>query len=150
MEFYSLRDYINENKEKISKIKSSYLTLLQELTVAPNILDESFISLIENIYKMGIIVIGVSDETIVCTGTIIIEPKIIHGGNSVGHIEDIVVLSSWRGKGLGSALIDHLKLYAFNNNCYKVILDCNERLENFYQQSGFSKYGIQMKISKTI
>ena len=32
------------------------------------------------------------------SGTIIIEPKIIRGGKSVAHIENIIVSSEWRGK----------------------------------------------------
>jgi glucosamine-phosphate N-acetyltransferase len=146
MEFHSLSDYVKRNPSRVSEIKTNYLKLLRELTDAPDISDETFLSVIENIGKMGFTIIGVEEEIIVCTGTIIVEPKIIHGGKCAGHIEDIVVLPSWRGKGLGVALIDHLKMYAINNNCYKVILDCNENLDNFYAQCGFVKSGIQMKI----
>ena len=34
-----------------------------------------------------------------------VEHKFIHGGRSVGHIEDIVVDSSTRGSGLGKLMI---------------------------------------------
>ena len=38
-------------------------------------------------------------------GTLMVEHKFIHGGRSVGHIEDIVVDSSTRGSGLGKLMI---------------------------------------------
>jgi glucosamine-phosphate N-acetyltransferase len=144
VEFYCLRDYVLDNP--ISVVKYNYLFLINELTDAPNMNNSDFLLAIENIHTIGRIIIGVSEGKIVCSGTIIIEPKIIHGGKSVGHIEDIVVLQSWRSKGIGSILIERLKTYGFDRNCYKIILDCNENLESFYSKNGLSKKGIQMAI----
>ena len=42
---------------------------------------------------------------IIASGTIIIEPKIIRGGQNVGHIEDIVVKNNFRGKGISKAIL---------------------------------------------
>jgi glucosamine-phosphate N-acetyltransferase len=144
IEFHCLLDYVREHPH--IDVKKGYLQLLRELTVAPDISNADFISAIEKIHKMGKIIIGVSDDEIICSGTILLEPKIIHGGKYVGHIEDIVVLSSWRGKGLGEAIIDHLKVYGSIHDCYKIILDCDENLERFYDKSGFSKKGLQMSL----
>jgi hypothetical protein len=33
---------------------------------------------------------------------------------------------------------------AKKEKCYKIILDCDENLENFYKKSGLEKKGIQM------
>lgn len=148
VEFHYLDDYILEHSENIEEIKSKYLELMQDLTDAPDVSTYMFTSTIKNIHKMGRIIIGISDNIIVCSGTIIIEPKIIHGCKSAGHIEDIVVTRSWRGKGLGKSLIDHLCTYGFNHDCYKIILDCNDKLEVFYEKSGFSKKGLQMSLYK--
>ena len=119
MEFHLLIDYLERNPNRVSEIKANYLNLLRELTDAPDISDDTFVSAVNNIHKTGFTIIGVAEESIVCTGTIIIEPKIIHGGKSAGHIEDIVVLPSWRGKGLGTALIDHLKMIIQSQKNYK-------------------------------
>lgn len=148
VEFHCLHDYILEHSENIDEIKSNYLELMQDLTHAPDVSTYMFTSTIENIHKMGRIIIGISDNLIVCSGTIIIEPKIIHGCKAAGHIEDIVVMQSWRGKDLGQTLIDNLSTYGFNNDCYKIILDCNDNLEVFYNKSGFSKKGLQMSLYK--
>ena len=81
---------------------------------------------------------------IVGSGTIIFEPKIIRNGKSVGHIEDIVVDEKCRSMGISKRIMEQLFVFANENNCYKVILDCNPRLSNFYEKLGFEKHGIQM------
>ena len=80
-------------------------------------------------------VVGISDDKIVCYGSVIIEYK-IRGGRS-GHIEDIVVDQSYRGKGYGDALITHLTNYCKTAGCYKVILDCYEETVAFYNKLHF-------------
>ena len=146
VEFFELSSYIKEHN--LSHIKNKYLSLLRELTDTPDISDKDFSKYVNEIHKIGKIYIGIDNDIIICSGTIIIEPKIIHGGKCVGHIEDIVVLSSWRKKGLGYAMVQHLKEYGFNNNCYKIILDCKDNLETFYKTCDFNKTGIQMAVYK--
>lgn len=151
MEFVFFDEYVlkclNET-EKITKIKDEYLSLLSELTVVSNITNDEFLSAIFKICGMGKIIIGLLDETIICSGTIIIEPKIIRGCKSVGHIEDIVVIETHRGQGIAQELLAKLKDYGFKNDCYKIILDCDENLEEVYNKSGFEYKGIQMGIYK--
>jgi glucosamine-phosphate N-acetyltransferase len=72
------------------------------------------------------------------------EPKIIRNGKSVGHIEDIVVDEKCRSMGISKRIIEKLFSFANEHNCYKVILDCNPRLSDFYEKLGFEKHGIQM------
>jgi glucosamine-phosphate N-acetyltransferase len=144
MKFVNLYDVVLKNFENISEIKRHYLLLLGELTTVSDLTNEEFFKNIKEINSMGQIVVGIEDETIVCSGTIIIEPKIIHGGRPACHVEDIVVLEKWRNKGIAKELLEHLREIAIDKNCYKIILDCNEDLVSFYEKSGFSKKGIQM------
>jgi glucosamine-phosphate N-acetyltransferase len=146
MKFVNLYDLVLKKFENISEIKRHYLLLLGELTTVSDMTNEQFYKHIQEINSMGQIIVGIEyeSETIVCSGTIIIEPKIIHGGRPAGHIEDIVVLEKWRNKGIAKDLLKQLKEIAISKNCYKIILDCNERLVSFYEKSGFSKKGIQM------
>ena len=81
---------------------------------------------------------------IVASGTIIIEPKIIHGCKNVGHIEDIVVKPSYRGFNISQNILDLLKIEAREKDCYKVILDCDKEVQRVYITSGFEEKGIQM------
>lgn len=76
--------------------------------------------------------------------TCIIEQKIIHNGGLVLHIEDFVVKKENRKTHVGNCLIDYVTEYAKKNNCYKVILDCNNKLEKYYESYGFEKKGTYM------
>ena len=58
-------------------------------------------------------------------------------GRSVGHVEDVVVHDSTRGKGFGRLLLLHLSALARAMGCYKVILNCAEKNRGFYEKCGF-------------
>jgi glucosamine-phosphate N-acetyltransferase len=107
-----------------------------------------FIEKINQIYQFGIIYVGIkyleNNLTIVGTGTIIIEPKLIRATKSVGHIEEIVVHPKFRGIGISSQIINLLKDYAITKDCYKIILSCEENLSKVYEKCGFKQKGIQM------
>ena len=69
--------------------------------------------------------------------TLLIEQKLIHGGQCVAHIEDLVVDLEYRKLGIGKQLIDFCKTYANQNNCYKIILDCADETRKFYEKNKF-------------
>jgi hypothetical protein len=146
-------DFYFNNHLGISKlyIKTHYLKLLGELTSVPDLDDKLFEDNLSKIDRMGKIIVGyVSNSTnpnqieFVGSGTVIIEPKIIRGGKSVAHIEDIVVSSTWRGKKISQSILNQLKDFAMNSNCYKVILDCAESVSGVYKLNGFEIKGLQM------
>lgn len=144
MEWTPLYFYVLKNIRHLHKIKTEYLELLRELTEAPDIPDSLFLMQVLDIHRMGDIIVGIEDGHLVCSGTIIVEPKIIRCGRPVGHIEDIVVLPGSRGKGLARKLLTELKEHGVKQGCYKLILDCHEGLEGFYSKLGFEKKGAQM------
>ena len=43
-------------------------------------------------------------------------------------------------------MINHLTNVAKENGCYKVILDCDESNEKFYEKLGYQRKNIQMAI----
>ena len=136
----------------IEIIKEKYLALLRQLTETPDISTHLFANNIKKISETGSIIVCYienplsRDFNIIGSGTIIIEPKLIRGGKCVGHIEDIVASSEYRGKGIGKDLIGLLQEEGREKNCYKIILDCVEDLEEFYCKNGFKKKGIQMAL----
>ena len=101
-------------------------------------------SLIERLPKNHNIFFYLENNKIVGAITLIIEQKIIHSGGKVGHIEDFVVLDEYRNKGIGSLLYNYVKILCEQNKCYKMILDCNELIENYYIKKGFVKKGSYM------
>ena len=88
-------------------------------------------------------VVGLIDNKIVAYGSVVVENKI--RGEVAGHIEDIVVDSSVRGKMIGVALIKKLIEVAKNKNCYRITLFCKESLINFYSRNGFEVNNVVMK-----
>lgn len=152
LKFIKLCDLIKRYSENIEIIKMKYLDLLSQLTQVSIYSDQQFISLVNNIFKMGSIIVcylfnPLSPEfDIVASGTIIIEPKIIRGGKSVGHIEDIVTSSSYRGKGLGQDILELLIQEGRENNCYKIILNCTDNLKGYYEKVDFKESGMQMAL----
>lgn len=148
IDFFS---YINEHFEQMTKLKNQYIDLLSELTICEDMNNNLFYEKLQKINSMGLIIIAYKYESInscqieiVGSGTIIIEPKIIRGGKSVGHIEDIVVKKTYRGKKISQTILNELKEYAQKCNCYKVILDCDESVCPVYKSNGFEIKGIQM------
>jgi len=101
-------------------------------------------SLIERLPNNHNIYFYLINNKIVGGITLIIEEKIIHNGGKVGHIEDFVVLDSYRKQGIGNLLINYVKNLCIQNKCYKIILDCDEALENYYIKKGFTKKGSYM------
>ena len=87
------------------------------------------------------------DNKLIGMITIIIEQKLIHGGSSVAHIEDLVILPEYRGAGIGKELLEFAKSFAKNYNCYKIILDCDKKLIPFYEKNEFEEKGVQMRIN---
>ena len=87
------------------------LNLLSELTIISLMDTNIFLEKITLIHQMGCIIISyinspdLEEFIIIASGTIIIEPKIIRGGQNVGHIEDIVVKNNFRGKGISKAIL---------------------------------------------
>lgn len=85
---------------------------------------------------------------VIAAGTLLIEKKFIRNCGSCGHIEDIVVDSSQRGKNLGKILLKSLMELAEELGCYKVILDCEEGKVQFYEKCGLKEKGRQMAFYK--
>lgn len=85
------------------------------------------------------------EHQIIGTATLIIEQKFIHNGGKIGHIEDVAVRKGFEGKGIGKEIIIKLISLAKEDGCYKVILDCDERIMKFYEKIGFKKKSIMMR-----
>ncbi|MFY7728214.1 MAG: GNAT family N-acetyltransferase [Flavobacterium sp.] len=149
VQFTQLFDLLDANIHQVKQIQHQYMALLSELTTVNALTTNVFLRCIERINEMGTIIVGVIKEEnipfrIVATGTLIVEPKLIHGGRCVGHIEDVVVASDMRRQGVGQKLLNILKCIARENGCYKVILDCDDHLCPVYEKNGLQRRGIQM------
>ncbi len=83
--------------------------------------------------------VAIIGDRIVGSTSMIVEPKFIHNGGNVAHIEDVVVSKEHQGKGIGEKIMNSLLELAKNNNCYKTILDCSDEVKPFYEKIGFKR-----------
>lgn len=101
----------------------------------------NFINSLNDNHKIFVLY-DVEADHVIGSGTLLIEPKIIHNMSRVGHIEDIVIDTKYRGIGLGKFLVQFLTRFAKARGCYKIILNCADHNINFYEKSGFIRKGL--------
>ncbi|PSK39316.1 hypothetical protein C7M61_001925 [Candidozyma pseudohaemuli] len=131
-----------------AKDHAQYTETLKVLTKVGDISPEQFQDVVytwekySDMYHPRVIVD--ENDTVVATGMLVVEQKIIHECGKVGHIEDIAVSKSQQGNRLGDFLISLLTAIAKEMGCYKVILDCLPENVGFYEKCGYLPVGIEM------
>ena len=128
---------IRELEEK--DFKNGFLTTLDVLRETSNMSEGKALEIFEKI-KLNpghIIIIAEIEGKVIGSTTLLIEPKFIHQGGVVGHIEDVVVDKKFQGKKIGEKIITHVLEIAKNHGCYKTILDCSDSVKPFYEKLGF-------------
>ena len=113
--------------------------LLKQLTDSPELDTDTVNKIVSELPpNHNIFVYLNGNKKVIGMITLIIEQKFIHRGKCVGHIEDFVVDEMYRGNGIGKKMLDYCKEYAKRNNCYKIILDCDDNMRVFYEKSGLT------------
>ena len=126
---------------------NGFLESMDSLKLASNLDREKATKIFEKINSNSnhFVYVAILDSRVVGSTTMIIEPKFIHDGGNVAHIEDVVVSKEYQGKGIGEMLIQSLLDLAKDNNCYKTILDCSDEVKPFYEKIGFKKISNGMR-----
>ena len=122
-----------------------YLILINEFKKT-NFTEELFIEILQKINNNSTIYVIELNKELVATATILYEYKFIHNIAISAHIEDVCVKEKYRKNKFGIKIIDYLVEKAKNKKCYKIILDCDEKLEIFYNKSNFKKCGLYMSL----
>jgi len=119
--------------------KKGFLNALDTLKETSNITEDKALEIFKNIKSnpKHIIIVAEINGKIVGSTTLLIEPKFIHQGGIVGHIEDVVVSKKFQGKKIGKKIIKYVLELAKNHGCYKTILDCSDDVKAFYEEIGF-------------
>lgn len=130
---------IRELEEK--DLDNGFLESMDSLKLASNLDRDNAKKIFEKIDSNSnhYVYVAILDGRIVGSTTMIIEPKFIHDGGNVAHIEDVVVSKEYQGKGIGELLMRSLLDLAKDSNCYKIILDCSDEIKPFYEKIGFKK-----------
>ena len=84
---------------------------------------------------------NVTSGIIVASASLVIERKFVHQAALRGRIEDVVVDKNYRGKHLGSMLLESLKLLSQVLGVYKLTLDCKEAMLPYYTKLGYVNEG---------
>ncbi len=155
---YAVEQQLHKQGYVIRKVEENdyhkgYLSLMSQLS---NTIDDTssaffqkvFSGIQENKHHHIFVVEHISTKTIVGNVCLLVEPKFIHNGMSVGHIEDVVVISTHRAMKIGRYMIEYMTTFMNEFNCYKFILDCHVKLENFYGKCGYKSNNIQMSLYK--
>ena len=129
---------------ELTDYSKKYINLLEQLTHVGNISYDDFKNFFLKLNKNHRVVVIEKNNVIVASGTILIENKLIHNCKNVGHIEDVVVHIDYRKQKLGYLIIKKLKEIAKKENCYKVILDCDNNVKYFYEKNNFKEKGKYM------
>jgi len=135
---YSIRKLESQDYYK------GYIELLENLTAVQENGKIKYDQFLNTIKTMPHVYVIENDGIIIASGTLIVEQKIIHNLNKVGHIEDIVISKDHRKKGLGKLIVSFLTELARKNMCYKVILNCEKDVIPFYSKMGYRCKNVEM------
>ena len=103
-----------------------------------------------NHYPKYILYVAVMDNKVVGSFALLIMDNLAHMGAPSAVVEDVVVLSKWRSRGIGSQMIRFAMDKARQAKCYKLALTCSinrDRAHKFYESLGFEKHGYSFLIS---
>ncbi len=133
-----------------SDLENGFLESLDSLRKASNLEQSSAKNILKNILENENHIIHVAelDGEIVGSTTLLIEPKFIHQGGFVGHIEDVAVKKEFEGQGIGMKLVLSLLDVAKERKCYKTILNCEDELVSFYEKIGFRQKTNEMRFDQ--
>ena len=90
------------------------------------------------------LLVAVSNGEIVGTYSLLIMDKLGKRGTPAGIVEDVAVLPSCQGQGIGRAMMEHALAECRRAGCYKLALSSNLRrgaAHRFYESLGFERHG---------
>tara|TARA_B110000438_G_scaffold108250_1_gene106353 strand:+ start:74 stop:511 length:438 start_codon:yes stop_codon:yes gene_type:complete len=136
---------IRELQEK--DLSRGFLNTLDTLRETSSITENKALEIFKKIKSNPehIIIVAQIKDRIVGSTTLLIEPKFIHQGGIVGHIEDVVVSKEFQGLEIGKKIIKYVLELAKNQGCYKTILDCSNEIKPFYEKLGFKVHSNELR-----
>jgi len=86
------------------------------------------------------------DGQVVGTAMMHLQHKLSYNCGTACHLEDVVVEYTWRGRGIGEALVEKAIQTAKLHNAYKLMLTCFPKTTVYYEKFGFKQHDIGMKL----
>jgi GNAT superfamily N-acetyltransferase len=96
------------------------------------------------------ILVGICEQALVASCTLVVIPNLTRGGQPYGLIENVVTHLAFRGRGFGRQLLQAAVAAAWQADCYKVMLMTGSKKPStlaFYCSAGFeqNKTGFQIR-----
>jgi GNAT superfamily N-acetyltransferase len=88
------------------------------------------------------ILLGEEDGRIVASCVLAVIPNLTRGQRPYGLIENVVTAEAYRGRGYGTAVLNHAAEIAKGENCYKLMLLTGSKQEStlrFYERAGYNR-----------
>merc|ERR1711913_91131 len=119
-----------------------FLELLGQLTSVGNISREEWDARFEAMKSCKdtyyvVVIEDIALARVIGAATLVVEKKFIHSCGLVGRLEDVVVSDVYRGKQLGKLVVATTSLLATKLGCYKITLNCNDKMIKFYNAMGY-------------
>ncbi|KAI9584560.1 probable glucosamine 6-phosphate N-acetyltransferase [Glossina fuscipes] len=126
---------------KDSDFDRGFLQLLSQLTHVGPVTRTQFLTRFSQMKSTGDYYVTVIEDArkneIIAAASLVIERKFIHNCAIRGRLEDVVVNDTYRGKQLGKLIVVTVSLLARYLGCYKMTLDCKDKLIKFYESLGY-------------
>jgi GNAT superfamily N-acetyltransferase len=100
-------------------------------------------------YPSYLLFVACSEGRIVGTYSLVILDNLVHRGAPSALVESVVVLSDWRRKGAGKAMMNHAMALCREAHCYKLALSSDlirEPAHRFYDALGFTRHGFSFVV----
>lgn len=118
-----------------------FLQILSQLTSVGDVSLAQFLNRFAQMRASGdyyvTVIVDTRYDKIIGSATLVLEHKFIHGCSVRGRLEDVVVDDTYRGKQLGKLIVVTVSLLAERLGCYKMSLDCKDKLIPFYSSIGY-------------
>lgn len=119
-----------------------FLQILSQLTTVGDVTLTQFLNRFAQMRASGdyfvTVIVDTRFDKIIGSATLVLEHKFIHGCSVRGRLEDVVVDDTYRGKQLGKLIVVTVSLLAHRLGCYKMSLDCKDKLIPFYKSIGYT------------
>lgn len=90
--------------------------------------------------------VGIVDDKIVATYTILLEYKLIHNYGMVAHGEDLAVKKEYRNKGLARKMMEYAIEFCKKRKVYKLVTTCSEENVDYFNKClGTRVYEISLR-----
>ena len=109
-----------------------------------NMDNDEYNKIMNKILSNGTIIVAEMNQQIIGSITILLEHKFINNSAIYAHIEDVYVDETYRHKKIGKELVNKAVEYCKNNGVFKISLNCNENLKQFYSLNNFEQRQINM------